>query len=111
MVGNDDSRYACVGEQGHLWVYWLRPSDLCKALVLLILDECSEEECNLTTLAHKMLGFAYMVQLFRRKGAFFLLSTFTRLAFTLRFVVLFNKRVIQLAKAGPSSAVGRAPDS
>ena len=29
MPGNDDSWYACLGGQGHLWVYWLHPLDLC----------------------------------------------------------------------------------
>ena len=32
MPGNDDSWYACLGEQCHLWIYWLHPLDLCKAL-------------------------------------------------------------------------------
>ena len=30
MPGNDDL-VRKFGEQGHLWVYWLQPSDLCKA--------------------------------------------------------------------------------
>ena len=36
MPGNADSWYACLGEQGHLWVYWLQPLDLCKALLSII---------------------------------------------------------------------------
>ena len=32
MPGNDDSWYACLVEQGRLWVNWLYAKDLCKAL-------------------------------------------------------------------------------
>ena len=32
MPKNDDSWSACLGEQGHLGVYWLHPLDLCKSL-------------------------------------------------------------------------------
>ena len=32
MPRSDDSWYACLGQQGHLWVYWLYPLDLCYAL-------------------------------------------------------------------------------
>ena len=34
MPWNDDSWYACLVEQGHLWVDWLHPLDLCKTLLL-----------------------------------------------------------------------------
>ena len=32
--GNDAFWYVCFGEQGHLWIYWLHPLDLCKALLV-----------------------------------------------------------------------------
>ena len=32
MPGSDDYWYAILGKQDHLWVYWLHPLDLCKAL-------------------------------------------------------------------------------
>ena len=33
MPGNDDSRYACLGERGHFWVYWMHLLDLFKAFL------------------------------------------------------------------------------